>query len=90
MKTALAKGFKAEVIKSTFDSPQEIYPSKSHPGQFRITGNGICIVGEPEGDKFYGITMYADRVITPPREDQMKTPEGRRYAERYAKGLGRG
>lgn len=90
-KQAALKGFTPELIQSVFDSPVEIYPSGSHPGQFRITGGGICLVGLPvDGSEFRAITLYADRVITPPREDQLNTPEGKRFAERYEKGQGRG
>lgn len=87
---AQEKGFSAETIAKTFRNPEEVYPSRSHPGQWRVTGNGVCLVGVPEGDKFRVITMYADRVLTPPRPDQLNTKEGRIFAERYAAGQGRG
>lgn len=90
LKVMAEKGFDPETVKRTFADPMEVYPSGSHPGQFRVTGNGLCLVGKPEGSRFVLITLYADRVLTPPREDQLDTPEGRRYAERYSKGLGRG
>jgi hypothetical protein len=80
VKTAKDKGFTADQIISTLIEPTEVYPSRSHPGQFRVTGNGVCIVGKPEGDKFTLITIYADRIVTPVRPDQMNTPEGRRFA----------
>lgn len=84
------KGFKMKDVEATFDSPKEVYASGSHPGQYRVTGNGLCLVGKPEGNDFVLITVYQDRVLTPPRKDQLDTQEGRRYADRYAKGLGRG
>lgn len=89
-KQAAQKGFKPEEIQDAFEHPTKVYPSGSHPGQYRIVNGTICIVGEPKGDKFIGVTMYADRVLTEPREDQLNTAEGRRYAERYEKGQGRG
>lgn len=84
------KGFDPALVAETFKAPDEVYPSRSHPGQFRVTGNGLCLVGRPDGNKFILLTLYLDRVLTPPRPDQLDTPEGKRYAERYAKGLGRG
>jgi hypothetical protein len=89
-KTAAAKGFTAEAISDCFEHPTEVYPSGSHPGQFRIVNGDVCLVGVPDGNVFRCITLYRDRVLTAPRADQMNTPEGRRYAERYAKGQGRG
>jgi len=86
----LAEKFDGEAIVAALANPTEVYPSGSHPGQWRVTGNGYCIVGAPDGNEFRLITVFRDRVLTPPREDQLNTPEGRRYAERYAKGLGRG
>jgi hypothetical protein len=90
IKVMADKGFDPETVKETFNNPTQVYPSRSHPGQYRITGNGLCLVGRPTGNIFTLITLYADRVLTPPRPDQLDTPEGRRYAERYEKGLGRG
>jgi len=90
-KQAAQKGFGPDAIKACFENPERVYPSGSHPGQYRVTGGGICLVGVPkDGGRFLVVTLYADRVLTAPREDQMDTPEGRRYAERYAKGQGRG
>jgi hypothetical protein len=129
------KGFTKTMIESTYKGPKRVYPSGSHPGQWRITGNGICLVGIPDSDAdgkalyplsnnsshaFYSsqssspsssssleegrefisrpdatryftvITIYQDEILTPPRDDQLNTPEGRRYAERYLRGDGRG
>lgn len=90
LRQALEKGFDGESIKAAFSSPEEVYPSGSHEGQWRVTGQGLCLVGRFEGSFFVAITIYADRVLTAPRADQLQTEEGRRYAERYANGLGRG
>lgn len=90
IKTLKAKRFDPQAVISTLKSPTEVYPSKSHPGQWRVTGNGVCIVGKPEGSNFILITIYADRVLTEVRADQLNTPEGRRFAARRAAGLGRG
>lgn len=86
----VAKGFDEAIVKGVFATPERVYPSGSHPGQFRITGNGVCLVGKPKEGKFILITLYADGVLTPPRPDQMWTEEGRRYADRYFSGKGRG
>jgi hypothetical protein len=89
-KQMVEKGFSEQDVYDMFFEPSRVYPSKSHPGQFRVAGNGMCLVGRPSGVEFVCITMYADGVLTPPRPDQLLTPEGRRYAERYERGLGRG
>lgn len=65
------KGFDPTTVARTLRNPSEVYPSGNHPGQYRITGNGLCIVGKPEGDVFVIITMYLDRIITELRPDQM-------------------
>lgn len=90
LKQAAEKGFAEDTIKKTLENPAEVYPSGSHPGQWRVTGNGICLVGEPVGDRFRIITMYADRVVTAPRADQLSDEKGRIFAQRYAQGVGRG
>lgn len=80
-RTMKQKGFDPQAVVDTLKNPTEVYPSRSHPGQFRVTGNGVCIVGKPEGDVFHLITIYADRVVTPVRPDQLRTAEGRRFAQ---------
>lgn len=81
LKTMREKGFDPHAAIATLKNPVEVYPSKSHPGQWRVTGNGLCIVGKPEGQEFVLITVYADRIVTPVRPDQLNTPEGRRFAQ---------
>jgi hypothetical protein len=68
--TVTSKGFDMETVQRTFARPTETYPSGSHPGQHRITGNGLCLVGRFDGDDFILITVYLDRVVTAPRPDQ--------------------
>lgn len=85
-----SKGIDPRAIIGALRNPERVYPSRSHAGQWRVTGNGICVVGKPEGSEFVLITVYQDGVLTAPRADQLNTVEGRRYAERYANGLGRG
>lgn len=65
-----AKGLNPRDVVATWHNPDEVYASRSHPGQWRITGNGLCLVGKPEGDQFIMITVYLDRVFTAPRDDQ--------------------
>lgn len=84
-RTMVAKELDPRAVIATIHNPVEVYPSRSHPGQWRVTGNGLCIVGKPEGDEFVLITLYLDRVVTAVRPDQLNTAEGRRFAE-----LGRG
>lgn len=87
LKTMRDKGFAGETVIATLKNPTEVYPSRSHPGQWRVTGNGICIVGKPDGDRFVLITIYADRIVTPVRPDQLNTPEGRNFAKFGRQGL---
>lgn len=86
VKTVAAKGFDPDLIVKTLLNPTEVYPSRSHPGQFRVTGNGLCLVGKPEGDRFVLITAYLDRVVTDVLPDQLDTPEGREFAKSGRKG----
>lgn len=88
--TMQSKGFSGLEVVELLKDPEEFYPSKSHPGQYRVTGRGLCVVGRPEEDKFVLITIYLDKVLTPPRADQLLSEEGRTYAERFQQGLGRG
>jgi len=85
----LQKEFSVETIQQTFANPEKVYPNGKYKGQFRVTGNGLCLVGKPKGNTFTLITVYEDGVMTPPRPDQLDTPEGRAYATRYAKGQAR-
>lgn len=85
-----SKGFEIADAITVVEHPRNVYPSDSHPGQTRIVGRGLCLVGEIEGDEFRVITVYRDGVLTAPRPDQLATAEGRRYAMRFSRGLGRG
>lgn len=87
-----AKHLDPRAIIAAWRNPEEVYPSgQRYPGQWRITGNGICIVGKPEEatGKFVFITIYLDRVLTAPREDQQDAA-AQRYRDRWQQGLGRG
>lgn len=89
-KQAKSKGFPIQNILSMWEDPDKIIASRSHPGQYRICGDGICLVGVPKGRAFIAITVYMDDELTPPREDQLCTRAGRRFARRFANGEGRG
>jgi hypothetical protein len=89
LKQILDKGFAIEKIRETFENPAKLYKNGKYEGQYRVTGNGLCLVGKPKGTTFTLITVYADGVMTPPRPDQLNTPEGQEYARRYAKGKAR-
>jgi hypothetical protein len=89
LKQILEKGFPVERIQETFQAPEKIYRNGKYEGQFRVTGNGLCLVGKPKGTTFTLITVYEDGVLTPPRPDQLETPEGQEYARRYAEGQAR-
>jgi hypothetical protein len=68
---AVDKRISVDAIRGAFTDTSEYYPSGSHPGQYRMTGHGVCLVGVPEGTVFRVITLYLDRVITPLRPDQI-------------------
>lgn len=89
-KQAKAKNFPLDDIFKMWGNKPKINPSRSHKGQYRVCGDGICLVGVPKKNSFVVITCYVDQELTPPRPDQLATKEGRRYAKRYARGLGRG
>jgi hypothetical protein len=83
------KGFSEDKVKRVFANPAKVYPcGKKYPGQVRVVGKGLCLVGIPRNDGIFTlITVYRDRVKTAPRPDQLDTPEGREYASRYQAGL---
>lgn len=57
-KTAAAKGLDAHRLLSIFNSPSAVIPNPRREGQFRITGDGFCLVGVPaEDDTFLVITI---------------------------------
>lgn len=79
---------------ATIKDPDFCYqsgPKSKYPGQWRLAGNGVCVMAEALHDK--GIlqlrTVIIDGEMTPPRPDQLDTPEGRDYARRYYAGLNR-
>ncbi|KAJ3243153.1 hypothetical protein HDU78_000772 [Chytriomyces hyalinus] len=88
---AKTKKFPLRVLLETFSNPEQVYPSRTYPGQFRVTGNRIVLVGVPDhqSQSFTVITVYQDKVLTPPRPDQLETPLGQQFAQRYYAGLGR-
>lgn len=77
------KNVDLERVQAAFVSPEKLYPNKKYAGQFRVVGNGLCLVGKPQGKEFVVFTIYEDGVMTPPRPDQLNTPEGKAYAELY-------
>lgn len=84
------KGFTVSNILEMWEDPEEIYPVRAYPGQWRVCGNGICLIVIPKKKSCIGITCYINKDLTPPRDDQLSTRAGRRYAQRYAEGKGRG
>ena len=88
-KQAKVKGFPVDNILKVWEDPERIISSRSYPGQYRVCGNGICLVGVKKNRQFIVITLYVDEELTPPRPDQMRTKAGRKYAEKYWRGEGR-
>jgi hypothetical protein len=74
-----------ERAEGALSNPDKVYPNKKYEGQFRVVGLGLCLVGKPNYDtkSFHVFTVYEDGVMTPPREDQMNTYEGQKYAKLY-------
>lgn len=72
IKQARHKGFTAEQIAGALAQTDPDYPKGkitrvlSRPGQLRYCGYGVAVV--MSGDT--AITLYADEVITPMRDDQ--------------------
>lgn len=81
----VSKGLSVADVEAAFAAPEKVYPNKKFAGQYRVVGKGICLVGKPSNGTFTLITVYEDGKMTPPRPEQLNTPEGRAYAERYAK-----
>src|SRR6478609_5459691 len=67
-KMATEKNFSMDTIQNTYNNPVRVYPSGSHPGQFRITGNGLCLVGLPE--------TVEQEIETPKEEFKMVEVDG--------------
>lgn len=61
------KGFSPEQIESAIRTPEKVTNVSRYPGQVRYCGAGVAIV--MRGDTC--ITIYADRIVTPLRPDQM-------------------
>jgi len=80
-----AKGFVENELRDGFTKVTEknISPNRKFEGQFRVVVGNVCLVGKPMGREFKVFTMYEDGVMTPPRKDQLDTPEGRAYAKLY-------
>ena len=78
-----SKKFTISALQKAFDNPTRVYPNGRYPGQWRICGNGLCLVGVPTDNSFMLITVYEDGVFTAPRPDQLNTSYGKEYAEQY-------
>lgn len=79
----IKKSVGIERATEAFETPDKVYPNRKYEGQFRVVGNGICLIGRPMGGTFKVFTVYEDGVLTPPRPDQLGTPDGDAYAELY-------
>ena len=73
IKQARHKGFTAEQIQSAIESPYKITKVSKHEGQLRYCGDGVAVVMDGNS----AITIYADGVITPMREDRKDDPDAR-------------
>lgn len=87
----IEKNLDSKGVTTALHSPAQVYPSASHPGQWRMCGGGICLVVLPdeEAGTLTLITAYLDGVVTAPRADQLHTTAGAEFARRHAAGAGR-
>lgn len=67
---AVTKGFTADQIETAIRTPERITDVSRYPGQTRMIAAGVAVVM----DGNCAITLYADRVVTPLREDQRDDP----------------
>lgn len=84
LKTAREKMFDMDTVVEAFKNPEKVYPNGRYPGQFRVTGEGLCLTGEVINGQYYVRTMYLDGVVTPPRKDQLQTKHGAEFARHYS------
>lgn len=68
------KGFTQEQVISALSRPEKITDVRRYPGQKRYCGSGVAVVV----DGTHLITLYADGIVTPLREDQKSDPEALR------------
>lgn len=67
---AAAKGFTADQITEAVRRPEAVNDVLRYPGQRRYMGAGVAVVM----DGNHAVTIYADKVVTPMREDQRSDP----------------
>ena len=72
LKQAEEKGVKQADVDAVLSFPGTKYESRNHPGQYRLTGRGICLVVKPEPNtgRLVVITVYVNTTETPRRPDQ--------------------
>lgn len=59
LRKIIARNYAPKMIMEVFSSPEKIEPSLERPGQFKIFGQGICLVGAQHNDNFVLITVYS-------------------------------
>lgn len=74
IRQAREKGFTAEQIAEAIERPYKITDVRRYPWQKRYCGGGVAIIM----DGTRAVTIYADGVVTPLREDQKNDPEALR------------
>lgn len=82
VRQAAAKGFSGTQILSALNNPERVTNVTRYPGQKRYCGAGVAVVVDSAG---IARTVYADRVVTPMREDQKNDPAAQR-SKRLHKG----
>lgn len=68
---AVTKGFTADQIETAIRNPERVTEVTKKPWQRRYIGAGVAII--MDGNR--AVTLYADRIVTPLREDQRNDPE---------------
>lgn len=69
------KGFTAEQVANAIYAPEKVTEVRKYPGQRRYCGDGVAVIVRPERVGYTLITLYADGIITPLREDQKNDPD---------------
>lgn len=70
IRQAREKGFTADQIQQAIENPYKVTDVRRYPGQKRYCGAGVaCVL-----DGTTAITIYADGIVTPMREDQKSDP----------------
>lgn len=72
VKQIRAKGFTAEQLFGALTDPRDVTVVRDYHGQKRWCGSGVALVIDVR--RMHVVTVYADMIRTPLREDQLNDP----------------